>query len=121
MFSAFSKITNLVYDASTTITQSERIQNVKEKVVTIPIAATKEYFYPTPEQYEMKSVVRLDDDFFIKKDIEEYITPGQQQTNPQTQLQGNHLTIDPINTKSVKPSGDALKIQSWHEFGMIYK
>ena len=116
MFSAFSKITNLVADASSTFTQSERLQNVKEKVASFPVQ-TKEYFYPSPEQYEMKSVVRLDDDFFVKKDIEEYITPGQQQLNP-AQLQGNHLNIEAINTKPVKPTGNALKIVSWHEFGM---
>ena len=118
MFSAFSNITNitkkLVVDASSTITQSETVQNVKEKVVSIP-NQTREYFYPSPEQHEMKSVVRLDDAFFVHKDIEEYITPGQQQTKSQ----GNQLTVD-VNNQPVKPSGDALTITSWHEFGILY-
>lgn len=117
MFSAFSNITNitkkLVVDASSTITQSETVQNVKEKVVSIP-NQTREYFYPSPEQHEMKSVVRLDDAFFVHKDIEEYITPGQQQTKSQ----GNQLTVD-VNNQPVKPSGDALTITSWHEFGIF--
>ena len=106
MFSAITSISNYVANASSTITQSETVQTVKSKVSSIP-TQTKEYFYPTPEHHEMRSVVRLDTAFFVQSDIENYITPGQQSANPISNI---------INTP-VKPSGEASNIISWHDFG----
>ena len=65
----------------------------------------------------MKSVVRLDDAFFVNKDIEDYTTPGQQQQTQNTRSSlSNNIIIS--NDHPIKPSGNASNIKSWHEFGI---
>ena len=112
MFSSLSNIKKFVSDTTYQLTQSNTVQNVTTTVKSIP-KQTKEYFYPQPEQYEMKSVVRLDDAFIVNKDIEDYITPGQQ-LQTKSQIPSNLVSDD----VPVKPSGNANQVTSWHEFGI---
>ena len=71
-----SSLKQYVVDASSSLTQTKPIQNVKD-TVSSTVVSTKDYFYPKPEEHEMRSVVRLDGAFLAEQDIVEYATPGQ--------------------------------------------
>ena len=115
-----SSLKQYVVDASSSLTQTKPIQNVKD-TVSSTVVSTKDYFYPKPEEHEMRSVVRLDGAFLAEQDIVEYTTPGQAFSPPHSPsaVQSPHSQIPSnIIIEPVKPSGDALTVQSWHDCGI---
>lgn len=137
MFSTASYLSSLkqyVVDGASSLTQTNPIQNVKD-TVNRKVISTKDYFYPKPEEHEMRSVVRLDGAFLAEQDIVEYATPGQALSPPNSStnlLSSPHPSHSHNSHNShpqspshhliapIKPSGDALAIQSWHDCGIHF-
>ena len=119
----FSKLTQNISEQLNELTKSvksikisevkENIQNisydnVKKSIKKIP-KKTREYFNPPPPKYEMKSIVRLDDGFFVSNDLENYVTPGINDNNDST------LKVS-TNFPKFKIIAKVEEIKSWNDF-----